>query len=77
LFPENHTIKSCSSGDYDQGKNAGQMHIRPSNKSPKEIRAVNFENRVRVRVGRKMRTTYGGKSIEKDKLANPHKAHKE
>jgi hypothetical protein len=63
--------------DYNEGKMKGEMGIPPSHESPKEIRAVNFENRARVRIGRRARTTYGGKRIDPKELLDPTKPYSE
>ncbi|MDP2176236.1 MAG: RHS repeat-associated core domain-containing protein [Bacteroidota bacterium] len=62
--------------DLDQGKNKGHNNDKPTSKSPKEIRAVNFENRVRNALGKKLRKSYNGKQIEKSKLEDPKKPKK-
>ncbi|NOU17306.1 MAG: RHS repeat-associated core domain-containing protein [Bacteroidales bacterium] len=59
--------------DYDQGNMAGEMDIESSNTDPKEIRAVNFENRIRSFFHLKRRTTYGGEPIDKSKLEEQKK----
>ncbi|MDO1451086.1 M91 family zinc metallopeptidase [Rhodocytophaga aerolata] len=65
--------------DHDQGKMKGYLDedkLTPE-KRPKEIRGVNFENRVRYRIGLKLRTTYGDKKIDKSKLKDPTKPNSE
>ncbi|HYX06928.1 MAG TPA: hypothetical protein VE912_09375 [Bacteroidales bacterium] len=59
--------------DLDQGNYKGQMEISPSNKSPKEISAVNFENKIRHERDMEIRTSYGNKEIDKTKLEDPSK----
>jgi predicted SprT family Zn-dependent metalloprotease len=61
-----HELKH--SHDYDKGNMKGQTFIPSSHKSEKEIRAVNFENRIRKKQGLTKRTTYGRKKIAKEKL---------
>lgn len=52
--------------DYEKGKMKGLTHDKRNNtsESPKEIRAVGFENRIRKAMGLPLRTTYGGKKIK-------------
>ncbi len=63
--------------DYDKGKMKGEVYTKSSHKSPKEIRAVNLENRVRARVGRALRNTYGGEKIDPNELLDPIKPYSE
>jgi RHS repeat-associated protein len=75
--PETITAHEFSHAyDFNQGKNKGHNNDAATAKSPKEIRAVNFENRVRNALGMKLRKTYGGKQIEKSKLEDPKKPKK-
>jgi hypothetical protein len=60
--------------DYQEGNMKGEDYRRKDNRDPTEIRAVNFENRIRYSEGeKKLRTTYGGDPIENHKLENPAK----
>ncbi|MDR2036491.1 MAG: hypothetical protein LBQ60_01060 [Bacteroidales bacterium] len=59
--------------DYDQGNNKGQTSIPPSSKSPTEIRAVNFENRIRNFFKMELLTTYGGRPINPNQLEDVKK----
>lgn len=56
--------------DYDTG-NMKDRKTPASNESPQEIRGVNNENRARKIENLPMRTTYGGKKIDPEKLKNP------
>lgn len=59
--------------DFDQGLMKG---IRPwgqhPSKDPTEIRAVNFENRVRYKTNKPLRHEYGGKRIDAGLWKNPN-----
>ena len=60
--------------DFDQGLMEG---IRPwsghPSDNPSEVRAVNFENRIRYRTKKPLRYEYGGKPINKNSWINPKK----
>lgn len=66
-----HELKHAD--DYDKGNMVGRIGVEPSNTSPFEIRAVNFENKVRSANKMELRKTYGGKPIDKKKLEDPTK----
>ena len=58
--------------DYDQGLQKNNLPSKyPVWKNPTEIRAVNFENRIRYRLHKPLRYKYGGFPIEKSKLEDP------
>jgi hypothetical protein len=59
--------------DYDKGNMKGQAFVEPSAKSPAEIRAVNFENRIRYKQKLPLRKTYGQQKIDPTKLKDPRK----
>ena len=56
--------------DYDQGKMKGNLPWGGNEIEPTEIRAVNFENRIRVRIGMPRRTKYT-KPLSQEALENP------
>ena len=66
-----HELKHAD--DYNKGNMVGRIGVEPSNTSPFEIRAVNFENKVRSANNMELRKTYGGKPIDKKKLEDPTK----
>lgn len=53
--------------DYDQG-NMKDNSDENNAKDPSEIRGVKNENRMRIRLGMKIRTKYGGEKIDSKKL---------
>jgi len=59
--------------DLQEGNMRGQEKQKPSNTNVAEIRAVNFENRIRNANGMPLRTTYGGAEIDPKKLEDPTK----
>jgi RHS repeat-associated protein len=61
--------------DYDQGLSDGGAFTIPSNKSKQEIRAVNFENRIRKYLKMDLRTSYGKKPIDEKYLEDVEKPH--
>lgn len=66
-----HELKH--SWDYDKGNMKGETFRYKTNKTPSEIRAVNFENRIRYRQKIETRSTYGKKPIDPNKLKDPSK----
>ena len=56
--------------DYNKGLFKGENPWKGNGPAPTEIRAVNFENRVRVRTGMQKRTKYNT-AIPKNQLENP------
>lgn len=50
--------------------NMGDDTGESNHKNPVEIRGVNNENRIRKVLGMEMRTTYGRKKIDPEKLKN-------
>ncbi len=61
--------------DYDKGNMKDNSQYNDS-KDPAEIRAVNFENRVRKAKGLPIRTKYGNDAIDTKKLEDPSKPSK-
>ena len=63
--------------DYDQGLQKDNVPSPyPSWRNPTEIRAVNFENRIRYRMDKPLRYKYGGVKIESAVFENPRKRKK-
>ena len=57
--------------DYDNGNYKGVVNLPINADNVMEIRAVNFENRIRVRNHMRTRSSYNGTKINPMYLENP------